>query len=358
MMEHLHIIEPTLENETGHCFSFVSTLCNAAHDVHISLWCGRKANVRLPPQIDIRHYFFRKIRKFQLYWLCRSLMKKPGRVFISTATRADIFLLSLATVGNIPPNKAFFYIHWFKPTPAKRQKLSRLAACQPEIVIFAPTASVCEEFRAAGFTHIKQVPYPITPLVSEMSSSGAQGFRHVVFAGAARCDKGFDNVVDFVELLAGAGRDIPVSLQTSGQHYDKIDEATSASLARLDRLEYPPLKCYSDTMPYADYCALLSGAICLQLYSQQDFADRVSGVTLDALSMGSPVVTLEGTWIARVVSEFDAGLVLESPAPDAVLAAVSQIMSDYAHYHNRAIEAGSELQKRNSADYLFRELTA
>jgi glycosyltransferase involved in cell wall biosynthesis len=358
MMEHLHIIEPTLENEAGHCYSFVSTLCNAAQDIHISLWCGHKANIRLPTKIDIRRFFYRKIRKVQFLWLCRSLLKKPGRIFVSTATRTDIYLINLASAGKIAPNKVYVYVHWFKPSPAKRQQLKKLAASQPDIAIFTPTASVCEEFRAAGFTRTKHVPYPITPLASGTTSGGAQGFRHILFAGAARSDKGFSDVVDFVESLAAAGRHIPVSMQTSSEHYDKMDETTCASLARLERLRYSHLKRYTDTLQHADYSALFSGAICLQLYSQQDFADRISGVTLDALSMGSPVVTLNGTWIARVVSEFDAGLVIEASDPDTVLAAVTRIMSDYEHYCCCAFEAGRELQKRNSVDFLFRELTA
>src|SRR5450631_3066176 len=280
MSEHIHIIEPTLEDEAGHCYSFVSTLCNAAHGIHISLWCGHKANIRLPAKIDVKRYFFRKIRKIQFFWLSRSLLKKPGRIFVSTATRTDLYLLNLASIGTIPPDKAFFYVHWFKPSSTKRQQLKKLAARQPNIVILAPTVSVCEEFHAAGFARTRHVPYPITPLTSGAMSEVEQGFRHVVFAGAARCDKGFSDVVAFVELLAATGRNIPVSMQTSAQHYDKMDEDTSVSLARLEWLGYPHLKRYSDTLKHADYYALFSGAICLQLYSQQDFADRISGVTL------------------------------------------------------------------------------
>lgn len=356
MTETLHIVEPTLENEAGHCFSFVATLCSAARDITISLWCGHNAKLELPAKINIRRYFFRKIRKIQFYWLCRSLLKKPGRILVSTATRTDIYLLTLAAVGKIPRNKAFFYVHWFKPSPKRQQQLKKLADTQPEIVIFAPTESVCAEFRAAGFTQTRHVPYPITPLASESPAAVAQEFRHVIFAGAARSDKGFSDVVDFVELLADTESDIPVSIQTSAQHYDKMDPSTSATLARLDRLIYPHLKRYADTLQHSEYHVLFSGAICLQLYSQKDFADRISGVTLDALSMGSPVITLSGTWIAGVVSEFDAGVVLESPAPDLVLAAVTRIRLNYELYRNSALVAGRELQQRNSADLLIREL--
>ena len=61
------------------------------------------------------------------------------------------------------------------------------------------------------------------------------------------------------------------------------------------------------------YSAMFRGAICLQPYSRQDFADRVSGVTLDAFVAGAPVVALSGTWIARMVQRFKAGEVIEEP---------------------------------------------
>jgi hypothetical protein len=354
----LHIIEPTLEGEAGHCFSFVNSLCSAAGDHPITVWCGRRAFVSFPAGVHIKRLFYRRLRRIQAWWLYRTLLKQPGRIFVATGGRTDLVLLHLAASGSIPADKVYLYVHWFRTSPAKRRQLEKLAARQPGITIFAPTASVCEEFRAAGFGHTRHVPYPITPLASPVPSEGSRGFSHVLFAGAARHDKGFSDVVTFVELLAATGRCIPVSLQTSAQNYDKIDEATSTGLSRLERLDYPHLRRYADTLEQGDYRALFNGAICLQLYSRQDFADRISGVTLDALSMGSPVVTLAGTWIARVVSEFDAGLVLESPAPEAVLAAVTRIMANYEQYCRHALEAGRELQKRNSAAVLFRELMA
>jgi hypothetical protein len=233
-----------------------------------------------------------------------------------------------------------------------------LAARQPGITILAPTESVCAVFRAAGFGHTRHVPYPISPATEAPTLDTLQTFRHVLFAGAARRDKGFAEVVSFVDLLCKTNRNIPVSLQTSAQHYDKRDKSTAASLVRLEAIAYPWLRRYPSTLPLADYSALFRGAICLQLYSRSDFADRISGVTLDALSHGSPIVTLPGTWMARVVDEFGAGLVAEEPTPDAVLDAVTKLITSYEHYHRRAWEAGRELRKRNDAGKLFQALTA
>jgi len=354
----LHIVEPTLADSTGHCFSFLDSLCRVAGDYPITVWCARGSGVSFHGNVAVKEFFYRRIRRLQAWWLYRGLLQQPGRLFVSTAGRFDLILLDLASRHAIAPGKAFLYVHWFRASPAKERQLARLAARQPGITILAPTESVCAVFRAAGFGHTRHVPYPISPATEVPTLDTSQTFRHVLFAGAARRDKGFAEVVSFVDLLCKTNRNIPVSLQTSAQHYDKRDKSTAASLARLEAIAYPWLRRYPGTLPLADYSALFRGAICLQLYSRSDFADRISGVTLDALSHGSPIVTLRGTWMARVVDEFGAGLVAEEPTPDAVLDAVTRLMTSYENYHRRAWEAGRELRKRNDAGKLFQALTA
>jgi hypothetical protein len=358
MRETLHVIEPTLEGEAGHCYSFVVSLCQTAGDYPLTVWCGRNAEIRLPAGVATKRLFLRKLRRLQAFWLYRTLLRQPGRIFVSTAGRTDLILLNLACRGKIAPGKVFLYVHWFRPAPAKRRQLEKLAKRQPGITILAPTASVCEEVRAAGFARTRHVPYPISSLQPGEIPTEIPEFRHLLFAGAARRDKGFGGVVDLVELLARSGQRIPVSLQTSAAHYAKLDQTTMADLARLDSIAYPHLLRQAETLLQADYRALFSGAICLQLYSQQDFADRISGVTLDALSSGCPVVTLSGTWMARVVAEFDAGAVIETPEPGNVWEAVGRVMRRYQYYRTNALQAGRELQTRNSAAHLFHELTA
>lgn len=304
--------------------------------------------------VKVHPFFRRRIRRIQEWRLLRRLLREPGRIFVSTAGRTDLVLLDLAARGRIPPGKVVLYVHWFRGTPGKARQLARLAARQPEIAILGPTESVCAVFRKAGFADVRQVPYPI----AQEDGEAVPGFRHVLCAGAARSDKGIAEVVDFVALLAQSGSDLPVRLQTSAQHYEKTDAATAASLRRLEAIGYPHLARVPDTLAPAEYRAQFRGAVCLQLYDREDFADRVSGVTLDALGEGAPIVTLAGTWMARVVEEFGAGIALPAPAPEAVRDAVARLRAGYADYHRRAWAAGRELRKRHEAGRLFREVTA
>jgi glycosyltransferase involved in cell wall biosynthesis len=358
MAERLHIIEPTLTGEAGHCLSFVSSLVSAAGDEPLTVWCGRSADVTFPGTVRVNRFFLRKIRRLQAWWLYRKLLKGHERIFVATAGRTDLLLLDLAATGRIAPGRVYVYIHWFRPSPGKRAQLEKLARRQPEIVILAPTASVCEELRALGFGHTRLVPYPITPCEADVCAAPDQGFSHLLFAGAARQDKGFPAVVDLVELLHARGASIPVTLQTSAEHYDKYDDATRQAMGRLEECAYPHVVRVAETLSQAGYQRLFAGAICLQLYSQQDFRDRISGVTLDALTNGSPVITLSDTWMARIVARYDAGLVIDTTEPESVYRAVTQVMENYERYRDNALKAGRELQMHNSAEHLFRKLAA
>ena len=304
----------------------------------------------------IKGYFRRRLRRVQSYFLYRALLRQPGRIFIATAGRTDLLLLEWATRRQIPSGKVFCFFHWLNLNVRKQEQLSRIARRQPAIILLAPTELVAAQLRECGFHDVRVVPYPITP--SSMSDGEqAPVFRHILSAGAARADKGIAHVVSFIEYLADIGEAIPVVVQTSPDHYDKCDDTTRKALERLVALSYPSLRVNSETLPAAEYHSLFQGAICLQLYNQRDFADRISGITLDAMSCGAPVVTLSGTWIARTIKRFSAGEVLEVPDPQLLLATVRRIVADYECYQQNACKAGEVLQIENSGRHLYRMLT-
>lgn len=358
MPETINIVEPTLINEAGHCYSFISSFCQASDESRIlRLWVGRHAELTFTGKnIQIRKYFNRTIRRLQSYFLYRQLLAIPGRIFISTAGSIDLLLLDWASRDAVPAKKVFLYFHWFRPSDKKLGKLRELALKQPNLEILGPTPTVVKVFQEAGFKNAYVVPYPI--LEQDVAFQVApRKFTHLLYAGAARQDKGFSHVVDFVAYLRDHGLQIPVTLQTSPEHYGKYDTKTRADIQRLQVIAYPHLHVSPETLNQSEYASLFDGAICLQLYDSTDFSDRISGVTLDAFSAGCPIVASAGTWIARMAQRFEAGEVVKEMSPPHVLTAVQHIISDYARYNKRAIAAGKTLQEENSGGTLFRILS-
>src|SRR5512140_1582561 len=132
----IHIVEPTLSSEAGHCHSFVESVCSAWRkgEDGITLYAGSRARLPRIEGMGVRvvPYFHRRIRRpeaFLLYW---KLLRAPGRIFVSTAGRADLTMLSLAAGRSLLPGKAFVYFHWVKPDPSKRGFFRKAARKQPE----------------------------------------------------------------------------------------------------------------------------------------------------------------------------------------------------------------------------------
>jgi hypothetical protein len=352
MPQTIHIVEPTLTSEAGHCFSFVNSLCHANNKARFLLWADHRSLLTFSTNnVEIKKYFFRKIRKIQCLFLYKKLLDTQNKILISTAGRIDLAIFDWVSNETIPPNKVYFYFHWINESHKKISQLRKLAIKQPNMVILGPTPSVVKVFQDAGFERAHVVPYPISAdaLKSDMQ---VQLFSRVWFAGAARRDKGFGKVVDLIEYASSVGLKIPFTLQTSPDHYGKYDAETKADITRLKSIAYSHLEIRADTLSKDAYTNLFLGAICIQPYLSSDFADRISGVTLDALSAGSPIVTSAGTWIARQVERFDAGVVFDTTSPGHIFTAINKVIAEYDYYSRKAMIAGQTLQAEHSANHL------
>jgi glycosyltransferase involved in cell wall biosynthesis len=342
----LHIVEPTLNSYAGHCHSLVEALVQAAPVEQVRIWAGTGSEKFWQGPGQLEPYFFRFLRKFQAFLLYRRLLRQPGKVLLSTAGTIDLITLDLAAKGPIPASKVYLYIHWVGAKASKAAKLGEIARHQPNLQILCATPSGTAFFRGLGFRALT-VPYPRNILLTQ--DDEVQPFSHLVVAGAARSDKGFDKIVDLVEDFARSRVAWPIVVQASASHHDKH---TPEILGQIDRLEgagYAHLTLKKTTLTPADYQALFPGGISVQPYSEGVFQDRVSGVTLDALSAGCPVIVTANTWLARTISQYQAGVATNDLSPAGLQLAIEQVLSDYSGYARRAASAGRELHSQHSA---------
>jgi hypothetical protein len=293
--------------------------------------------------------FRRRIRLLQAFLLYRRLLRSGAPIVVTTARRSDLVLLDLVARGPLPPNRVFLYFHWLRETPAKLRSLRKLAQRQPHIVILGTTASVVDVFKRCGFAHVFLLPYPSPPA---SWSGDPVPFRQLLYAGAARQDKGFSLIVDLVELLAREGAQTPIAVQVSADHYGKVDAPTRSNIARLQAAGYAPLTLTPQTLTPQEYSALFPGSICLQPYDRSEFRDRVSGVTLDALAHACPIVATAGTWSAELIKPFGAGVELHTMSAASLLEAARHIEQDYAVFQAGARAAGQAQNRKSWAPLL------
>ena len=205
-------------------------------------------------------------------------------------------LLDLAARGRVPPDRVFLYFHWFRETPRKLSFLRRMAA------------------PAAGHRdprHDRERRGRVSPLrlrerraaaVSRARAGCARPARFRSGACSTRAPRARTRASGSSSTWSNCsprGRKTFRSRSRSrADHYGKYDAATRADIARLEAMRYPPLTLIRETPSPEEYAANFPGSICLQPYDRAEFRDRVSGVTLDALAHGCPIVATAGTWSA------------------------------------------------------------
>jgi glycosyltransferase involved in cell wall biosynthesis len=346
----IHIVEPTLEGVSGHALNVVKSLCVAGEGLPFHLWVGHGAAL---PDLDgivseVHPYFRRRLRKLQAYLLYRRLLRQSGRIVVTTAGSLDLYALDWAAGKAIPPRKAFLYFHQVRRLGARKlERFRRLAAKQPNLTVMGTTSAIEQIFRDCGFAHTVTLSLP-PGIDAETFPAEPAPFRHLLYAGAARADKGFGAVVDLVAHLAAIGATVPVTVQTCGDHYGRHDPATRAHVERLHRIGYAALTLLPDPLMPREYTALFPGGISLQPYQRDEYAAKMSAITLDSFGAGCPVVTVAGTSMAALVGRFDAGAVVDDPNPDALWNACRTLLADYPRYRDHARRGGEQIRRENS----------
>ncbi len=365
--EPLHIVEPILNDETGHCMSLVRSLVEAARQLgqsQVVVWGGK--DLVAPPDVSAGvtyvPHFVRRYRKLQAPFLYARLLRQPGRLLISTASSVDLISLDLVArmcrLGAMAPGKVSLFVHWLNIKPGKARRFTQIAQRQPGWQILAPTQSVVDFFSSCGF-HAQLVPYPLDLHDTGRQDNVAQvHFRHLLVPGSARMDKGFGHVVQLVEYLKSTGHTWPMTIQTSLEHGHDKDVALQEALARLKTVHPSHVQLVDASMDRAAYQALFQGAVVIQPYSRESFQDRVSGVTLDALNAGAPLVVTGGTWMARMVSGHGCGEVVDTFTPAEWGHAIARLVNRYEDMSAQARMAGESIRSEHSAQGLLRAVLA
>lgn len=346
----MHIVDSTLKDQTGHAFSFLKALLE-----HIDwkeeccIWADRKINVSFEPGIQVKAHFYRRIRRLQTLKLFFQWKKIKERVFIPSCTRTDLLLLD-TLMSSMHLENWYLYFHWFNTSSKKEAFLKKFAAKHTEVRILTPTQSTYEIFLRAGFKHVHLVPYPIVTPVLEQK---VLPFKHVLYAGAARVDKGFPHAVALARIIRDQNLDCPMKIQASAPHSGQQAQLIEM-VEELKNMTVDHIHVIDETLDRDKYVELYQGAITLNLYNCSAFSDRVSGVALDSFLNGAPIISSKGTWIANQVKRFGAGIVVESLNPDEVYRAILNIREAYSAYQEKAFLAAETLSEEHNPKHTIR----
>ena len=347
-MKELHIIEPTLADQGGHCHSYVHSLiqANAVFRYNMHLWLNRQGRHLYPGTgIHLHPYFQRRWRKLQKFFCLRFLVRSCKTIFIPTAGRIDLIYLDWLLKDKEYEEKLFFHFHQFKINEKKLILLKKIAKKHPEFIIMAPTLKLLAIFQRSGFQYCEHIPCPTYGLPL-LPFSGCS-FKKVIYAGTARTDKGFPEVIDFLGYLMKKEKNLPVELQISPPFCGRYDEKSKRALQRLKDISLPKLVIHECALNQTDYQRLFIGGISLLIYDKMSYQAKFSGVALDALYAGCPIVTVADTWMGSVVKRFQAGIVVTDRSPECIYQALFLIRRWYSYFQENAKQASAILSREH-----------
>lgn len=337
----LHIIEPTLINGSGHCFALVNSLAKANAEKQlwkIHLWAGKQADLDFPAQlqVDTHTTFSRRIRRLQVYFLLRKLLNRGETIFLPTASRAELAAYALIPERIRKKGRAYFYVHQMRVDGSKGKRLKAIANRAPETRVLCTTDSLAASIRDSGFTDVREQAYPFeVPNLAPQNNP----FRHIIFPGIARMDKNLPFMAELLSHMSRKKSSIPMMIQAAPNHHGEYAADVSQTLHDIEATLYPHLNMPKASLSDDEYLNQFVGGICLQPYVTSEYSNKISGITLDALTRGCPVIVQKGIHSAELVEQFKAGICLDSCDPDSWLEAMEKVVHDYATYKNNCRKA-------------------
>ncbi len=359
-MNPLRILEPNLRSPSAHYAEFVRALGAhrteaegpvevMAHPDADRLLSGMRGVVPVsaPPRMDAPLAEWRAIGR---------LLRRPEPFLILTADARHALAVHLLSAGApAPPAHARLYFHWADREPLRTAMLRAATRARRFALAIAPTEGVAEAIRGIGWQRVVQVPYPA--LAPEVPP-GPAPFERVLVAGAARINKGLDLVAGLAQRWAAAGRATPLHVQVSKKHALRHGRREADLVAALLSSGCPGLVADGRAPDRAEYAGRFRGSLVLAPYERERFADAVSGVVLDALLHGAPVVATAGTWPGRQVQRYGAGALLAERSAEALEAAIDRVLADWDGCAARACAAARALAALHDPRNLLRVLSA
>lgn len=352
-MSRLLIIEPNLRSLSNHYAEFVRAVGMRAGDNVIDVMAHPDADPILSEMRGVRVWTKEpRVGRPLAEW--RTIYNAVGKsvpFLVLTADGRHAAAVSLAAaLTKQRPEHARLYFHK-TPSGGRDRFFSAFSgAAQKYALALAPTEVIAGSLRAAGWRRVECVPYPA---LGPAQIPGPAPFARVLMAGVARMNKGLDLIVDLAKLWARQERDIPLFVQVSKKHAMKHGHREVAMVGSLLSSGYSALVTDERAPGRAEYGERFRGSLVLAPYERSRFAEQVSGVVLDALLHGAPVIATRGTWPGAQIDRFGAGITIEERTPEALAAAIDQVLGNWQAYSSRACEAARTLAREHDPHRLL-----
>jgi glycosyltransferase involved in cell wall biosynthesis len=228
--------------------------------------------------------------------------------------------------------------------------------------LYTDSERLSAEYVAAGAKQVRTLPVPI--LLPEHAPAADSDSVGIAFLGSSRVEKGFCELPGLLAKLPreSGGRRLFAMVQVTRDSADpRIREALAELQALKDRLPPGAVELLESPVPMETYYGWIarSGVVALP-YLSKKYNASTSGIFVEALCFGVPVICPAESWMADVVAEAqrDMGLrigeVIESL--DKLPAAAARIAAALPEYRAAVREFAVHWRRTHNAEACVRQL--
>ncbi|HIJ88079.1 MAG TPA: hypothetical protein HPP97_10440 [Desulfuromonadales bacterium] len=347
------IIEPNLRNPSGHYAEFVRAVGTRAGDTVLEVYAHPEADAMLRemPGVQVCTNAPRTGQSLAEWRTIARAVKNDNTFLVLTSDgRHSAAVAIAAAVNSSNPDKACLFFHRAPTTVRDRFFLPFAGRAKEHALAIAPTAIVAAALRASGWQRVVCVPYPA---LGAAAPPHPVPLSHLLMAGAARLNKGLDIISELAIQWAQEGRTTPLFVQVSKKHAAKHGHREAGVVESLLASGYTGLVTDETPPGRPEYLKRFTGALVLAPYAREQFASQVSGIVLDALLHGAPVIATRGTWPGDQVERFDAGITITERTPAALIAAIDTVIADWPTYAANACAAAQILAQEHDPRHLL-----
>jgi len=175
-----------------------------------------------------------------------------------------------------------------------------------QVHFLTDSARLSAEYRALGVRRVATLPVPVLLPVEEPAAQEG-GRMDVAFLGSARVEKGFCELPALVQAMPreSGGRVVRSVVQITSDSPDPRVRATLEELRRMERaLPSGTLELRASPVPMQVYYSWVRSAGIMALpYVSDKYNASTSGIFVEAICFGVPVLAPANSWMADMIEE-------------------------------------------------------
>ncbi len=339
-------------------------------------WLGNRLNA-LRQWYYLREHgrFHRNLAKATSKLFAQLSLRPGDQVYLPTISVSDLPGLAEFLQGDATARQLDWHLQFHLPLstgdsaadpkaspmwPLAQQWLADCVRAMPNrLHLYATTESLAAQYSTLGPARFRHLPWLVDPAFhTPDSTTDADSHRplRLLCSGGMRKEKGFGELPAILESMWAeyflSGR---MQLVVQSASLDSLPAAWQAHAAlepgAADRVSAPiavsPFPMESDR--YQQF--VRSADVGLLLYEPEAYAIRCSGICLEMLCAGVPIVVREGTWLAEQVRQGNAKIAGEvggiARSPQDVPQQLRRLAEQYSRFRGSARQFSRSLAERH-----------